>query len=99
MIALHVAFHAFGTEHSAVDWKILPRLEPDHLIFANLELNPALLPAKATVCLYELLRRMARLALPSARRFVFHVRAIAIKEQRFVKWRLCHYKFLSLSWL
>src|SRR5687768_17801686 len=53
MRSLQVAFHALRAEHAAVERKLLPRFEPNHLIVANLQLNAALLAAEATVRLHE----------------------------------------------
>ena len=56
MRALQVAFHTLGTEHAAIEREILPRLEANHLVVADLELNPALLPAEAAMRLHEPIR-------------------------------------------
>ena len=53
MRALQVALHALRTEHAAIEREVLPRLEADHLVVADLELNPALLPAEAAMRLHE----------------------------------------------
>src|SRR5262245_13155171 len=99
MGTLHIAFDAFGTEHSAVKRKILPWLESDHLVFTDFELNSTLLPAEAAVCLDEFLRRIACLALPSSGRLVFRMRAIALNKQLFIDRQPCHHRFLKRSWL
>ena len=53
MRALQVALHAFRAQHAAVEGELLPRLEADHLVVADLELNAALLSAEAAVRLHE----------------------------------------------
>src|SRR5262249_29492946 len=53
VLVLHVALHALGTEHAAIERKLLPRLKADNLIVFDLELDPALLAAEAAVRLYE----------------------------------------------
>src|SRR6185295_4496557 len=45
--ALHVPLHALGTEHAAVEGKLLPRLEADDAVVAHLELDAALLAGEA----------------------------------------------------
>ena len=49
-------FTPFGTEHAAVERELLPRLEADDLIVADLELNTALLAAEAAMRLHQPLR-------------------------------------------
>ncbi len=53
MRALQVALHALRTQHAAVEREVLPRLEADHLVVADLELNPALLAAEAAMRLHQ----------------------------------------------
>src|SRR5580765_3059444 len=53
MRSLKITLHSFGTEHSAVERKLLPRLEPDDLVIFDLELNAALLAAETAVRLDE----------------------------------------------
>src|SRR5688572_15213104 len=53
MRTLQVALHSFGTQHASIEREILPRLEANHLVVADLELNPALLPAEAAMRLDE----------------------------------------------
>src|SRR6185436_9261190 len=60
MRALEIPFHALRTQHAAIERELLPRLEADHLVLADLELNAALLTAEAAVCLDEPLRFDAR---------------------------------------
>src|ERR1035441_2510695 len=52
MVALEIALHPFWAKHAAVKWELLPRLEPDHAIVANLQLDSALLSAKAAMCFH-----------------------------------------------
>jgi hypothetical protein len=59
MPALHVALHTLRTKHSVVEGKFLPRLEPDHVVAANLELNAALLAAEAAMRFHQAFRRVA----------------------------------------
>ena len=35
MRALHVALHAFGTEHAAIERELFPRLESDDLVVSE----------------------------------------------------------------
>jgi hypothetical protein len=56
MGALQIALHAFWAEHAAIEREIFPRLEADHLIVFDLELNAALLAAKAAVGLHKVVR-------------------------------------------
>ena len=49
MRALQISLHALGTEHAAVERKLLPRLKADHLVVLHLELDAALLAAEAAV--------------------------------------------------
>src|ERR1017187_577231 len=72
--ALHIAFDTFGTEHAAVERKLLPWLKSRHAIVADFELNSALLAAEAAMRLYKLLAGFVRLTLPTARRSVIQVR-------------------------
>src|SRR5215467_2843129 len=60
MRALEVALHAFGTQHAAVERKVFPRLEADHLVVAHLELNAALLTAETAMSLDQPVRLDAR---------------------------------------
>jgi hypothetical protein len=53
MVALQVALHPFGAKHPAIEGKFLPGLETDHPLILDLELNPALDPAKAAMRLDE----------------------------------------------
>ena len=53
MVALQIALDALGTEHAAVERELLPRLEADHAVLADLELNAALLAAEAAVRLHQ----------------------------------------------
>src|SRR5690606_17969457 len=46
---LQVTLHAFGAEHAAVEGELVPRLDPHHGVRLGLELEPALLPAEATM--------------------------------------------------
>src|SRR5438132_304462 len=45
VLVLHVALHALRTELPAVERELFPRLETDHLVVLDLELDAALLPA------------------------------------------------------
>ena len=60
MVRLQVSLHALGTELAAIERKLLPRLESDDLVFADLELNAALLAAEAAVRLDQSFGRIAR---------------------------------------
>ena len=53
MRALEVPLHTFRAQHSAIEWKFLPRLEADDFVVAHLELYAALLPAEAAMSLHE----------------------------------------------
>ncbi len=53
MRALQVALYTLGTEHAPIEGEVLPRLKANHLVLADLELNPALLPAEAAMGLHE----------------------------------------------
>ena len=54
MRTLQVTLHAFGTKHAAIERKLFPRLEADHFVVFDLELNAALLAAEAAVSLHQL---------------------------------------------
>src|SRR4030095_12381793 len=64
MRPLQIAFDAFRAQHAAIERKSLPRVEPDHLIVADLQLDAALLSAETAVRLHQTLgfdaRRQAR---------------------------------------
>ncbi len=47
--ALEITLHAFRAQHAAVERELLPRLEADDLVVADLELDAALLAAEAAV--------------------------------------------------
>ena len=79
MVRLQITLHALGAKHPAVEREVLPRLEADHAVLANLELNAALLAAEAAVRLHQLLGAVARLVLPAAGRRVVQVRAVAFE--------------------
>src|SRR5688572_32802936 len=49
MRSLQVAFHSLGTKHALIEGKLLPRLEADHLVVLDFELNAALLAAKTAM--------------------------------------------------
>ena len=53
MLVLHVTLHALGTELSLIERKIFPRLEADNLVVLDLQVNAALLAAKAAVRCYQ----------------------------------------------
>ena len=53
MRALQVAFDALGTEHAAVERKLLPRLKADDFVVFHLQLDAALLSAKAAMRLHQ----------------------------------------------
>ena len=74
--ALHVALHALGAEHAVVERELFPRLEADDSVFANLQLDAALLPAEAAMGLHQLFRGMYGFILPAARRNVVQVRTV-----------------------
>ena len=56
MRALQVSLDALGAQHAAIERKVFPGLEADHLVVADLELNPALLSTEAAVCLDQSIR-------------------------------------------
>src|SRR5689334_17373391 len=89
MAALEVALDAFGAEHAAIERELLPGLEADDVIFADAELDPALLPAEAAVGLDELRPGGARLV-PSARRLEIETRAEALLEGRGRRGKFSH---------
>src|SRR5580765_6502743 len=66
MTVLHIALNALGTEHAPIEGKLFPRFEADDLVFPDFQLDPALLPAKAAVCLDQLFGGMNRFILPPA---------------------------------
>ena len=80
MVALQVPLDAFGTEHSAIEREVFPRLEARHPIVANLELNSALLSAEAAVSLHQLLWFLTRSLLPASGRGVVEMRPEMIPE-------------------
>ena len=67
MVRLQIALHAFRAEHSAIERELLPRLEADDLVVADLQLNAALLSAEAAMRLYQTFRRIPRFILPATR--------------------------------
>ena len=75
MIPLQVALDPLGTQHAVVEGKLLPGLEADHLLVADLQLNAALHSAERAVGLHETIRRAACL-FPPARRFVVRMRPV-----------------------
>src|ERR1017187_10131743 len=66
MVCLEITLHSFWAKHAPVKWKLLPRLEPDHGNVADLQLNSALLSAKAAMCFHQLLGRVDRFVVPTA---------------------------------
>src|SRR5215469_16189118 len=56
MCTLQVTFHALWAKFSSVEREFIPRLVADHLIVLHEQLDPALLPAKAAVGFYYLIR-------------------------------------------
>src|SRR5262249_18043151 len=81
MIILQIALHALRTKHAAVEWKLFPRLESDHLVLAHLELDSALLAAKAAVSFHQR-KRMAGFRFPAAGGRVVQMRPILLSELR-----------------
>jgi hypothetical protein len=81
MATLHVALHPLGAKHSVVERELFPRLETDYLVSANLELNPALLPAETAMRFDEALCGISRFVLPSTRRRVSGVWTKTVKER------------------
>ena len=73
MVALEIALHPFWAKHAAVKWELLPRLEPDHAIVANLQLDSALLSAKAAMCFHQILCGVDRFVVPTAGWFVIQM--------------------------
>ena len=59
MSALHVAFHTLRAKHAVVERKLFPRLETDHLVAANFQLDSALLPAETAVRFNQFFRGIA----------------------------------------
>ena len=57
MSSLQVTLDPFGAEFPTVEREIHPWLESHHLLVFHEELQAALLPAKAAVCLYDPIRR------------------------------------------
>ena len=80
MIRLQVALDALGAEHPAIEREILPRLEADHVIFANLQLDAALLPAEAAMRLYQPVRWRPRLLAPAAFGSVVQMRSVLLAK-------------------
>src|SRR5438552_11666159 len=89
MRALHVTFDAFRAKHPAIERKFFPRLESNDLVIADLELNPALLAAEATMRLHQLFCGILRFALPAARRLIFQVRSVTFYKAGFISRRPC----------
>src|SRR5262249_9058301 len=87
MAALHVAFHALGTEFALVERKLLPGLEAHHALVSGLQLNAALLAAKAAVSLDQSF--VVRFPCPAARRSVIQGWSEFLL-QRFGTWRFSH---------
>ena len=56
MIRLQVTLDALRAQHSAIEREILPRLEADHVVLPDLELDAALLSAEAAMRLYQPVR-------------------------------------------
>ena len=97
MAALHVTLHALWAEHAAIERKLFPRFKTDDLVFADLQLDPALLSAEAAVCLYQLLGGMDRFVLPPTGRHVIQVRPELFFENLFGDRSLSHSLPLSVS--
>src|SRR5262249_24758834 len=76
--ALEVALDPFGTEHATVHRELLPGLETDNRVLLNLELDPTLHAAKATMCLDETVRLST--PLPSTRWSVVEMGTILLGE-------------------
>src|SRR5262245_32471129 len=55
MGTLQVSLDSLGAEHPAIEREFLPRLEANHLVVANLQLNAALLTAEAAMRLDQAL--------------------------------------------
>jgi hypothetical protein len=53
MRPLEIPLHAFRTKHAAIERKILPRLEADHLVVPDFELDSTLLAAKAAMGFHQ----------------------------------------------
>ena len=88
MRALQIAFHALRTEHAAIEWKLLPRLEADDLVVLYFELNATLLAAKATVRFHETIRRDAPIQSLSAGKR--QVRTEGVDHRQGIRWLLSH---------
>src|SRR5690348_9670335 len=74
MVVLQIPLHAFRAKHAPIEREVLPRLESDHAIITYLQLNAALLPAKAAVRFHQPVWHCPRLFRPSAFRHVVQVR-------------------------
>src|SRR5215831_7220798 len=56
MLVLHVALDSLGAEAALIEREVLPRFKTDDTVVLYLELNAALLPAKAAMCFYQPIR-------------------------------------------
>src|SRR5262245_17863788 len=90
MPALHVPLHSFRAKHAAIEGKLFPRLETDHLVPTHFQLNAALLATKTAMRLNQTLGGIARFVLPAARRSVGGVRAEAVEQNVRRDGRLSH---------
>src|SRR5262249_44758467 len=80
MSALHVALHALGAQHPAIEGKFLPRLETNDLIPTYFQLNAALLTTEAAMRFNQTLGGVPRFILPAAWRCVGRVGAEAVEQ-------------------
>src|SRR5438046_2584606 len=90
MRALHVALHAFGTEHAAIERELFPRLESDDLVVSDLELNSTLLAAETAMSSDQLLCGILGFTLPASGRFVVQMRPVTLRKRAFVNRQPCH---------
>src|SRR3989442_14595508 len=97
MGTLHVSLHALGAQHAAIERKLLPGLEPDHVVVASLQLNAALLTAETAMSLDKFLRRIGGLVPPADRRLILKMGPEAFEGFGFVNRRNGHELPLSVE--
>src|SRR5690349_4012157 len=88
MGVLEVPLHALRAELALVEREFVPRLEPDDLVTADLQDDPALLTAEAAVRLHLSIDFDARV--PTARRRLVEVRAVPSDERLVGERWACH---------
>src|SRR4051812_9970426 len=97
MTVLHVPLDTLGTEHASLEGKLFPRFKTDDLIFPDLQLNAALLPAEATMRFYQLLGGADGLAFPPSRWNIVRMWPEFLFEDLFRSRGLSHWLPLSVS--